>query len=99
ITREDVLRAAQPAPAAPARPAAPPPAPARATSAGATSPGVLAAPMGTAPAGLSEALRVPGGQSAFKVPPYSPQPGDKVVPFSRRRRIIADHMVYSKLSS
>lgn len=33
---------------------------------------------------------------AFKVPPYVPQPGDEVVPFSRRRRIIAEHMVYSK---
>jgi 2-oxoglutarate dehydrogenase E2 component (dihydrolipoamide succinyltransferase) len=32
----------------------------------------------------------------FRVPPYSPQPGDEVVPFSRRRRIIAEHMVYSK---
>ncbi|AKF04861.1 dihydrolipoamide acetyltransferase family protein [Sandaracinus amylolyticus] len=109
VTREDVLRvasAARPA-AAPARPSAPaiappPPAPvaapAPAPRPAATSPGVLAAP-GTAPAGLAEALRVLSGQSAFKVPPYQQQPGDKVVPFSRRRRIIADHMVYSKLSS
>ncbi len=36
---------------------------------------------------------------AFRVPPYAPRPGDEVVPFSRRRRIIADHMVYSKLTS
>lgn len=36
---------------------------------------------------------------AFQVPPYVPKPGDEVVPFSRRRRIIADHMVYSKLTS
>src|SRR5690606_20751438 len=36
---------------------------------------------------------------AFRVPPYQPRPGDEVVPFSRRRRIIADHMVYSKLTS
>lgn len=36
---------------------------------------------------------------AFKVPPYLPKPGDEVVPMSRRRRIIADHMVYSKLTS
>jgi 2-oxoglutarate dehydrogenase E2 component (dihydrolipoamide succinyltransferase) len=30
------------------------------------------------------------------VPQYTPKPGDEVVPFSRRRRITADHMVYSK---
>lgn len=34
--------------------------------------------------------------SAFRLPPYSPRDGDKVIPFTRRRRIIADHMVYSK---
>lgn len=39
------------------------------------------------------------GLGSFKVPPYTPQPGDKKVPFSRRRRITADHMVYSKLTS
>lgn len=38
-------------------------------------------------------------KSAFQVPPYVERPGDKVIPFSRRRRIIADHMVYSKLTS
>jgi 2-oxoglutarate dehydrogenase E2 component (dihydrolipoamide succinyltransferase) len=36
---------------------------------------------------------------AFKLPPYVAKPGDEVVPMSRRRRIIADHMVYSKLTS
>lgn len=34
---------------------------------------------------------------AFRLPPYKPAPNDQVIPFSRRRRIIADHMVYSKL--
>jgi 2-oxoglutarate dehydrogenase E2 component (dihydrolipoamide succinyltransferase) len=38
-------------------------------------------------------------RSAFQVPPYVAKPGDEVVPFSRRRKIIADHMVYSKLTS
>jgi 2-oxoglutarate dehydrogenase E2 component (dihydrolipoamide succinyltransferase) len=38
-------------------------------------------------------------KGAFQVPPYIPRQGDQVVPFSRRRRIIADHMVYSKLTS
>ena len=32
----------------------------------------------------------------FQVPPYIKKAGDEVVPFTRRRRIIADHMVYSK---
>lgn len=43
---------------------------------------------------------VPGvGFGAFKLPPYREKPGDKIVPFTRRRRITADHMVYSKLVS
>lgn len=41
--------------------------------------------------------RVPTlSRSAFIPPAYKPSPGDETVPFSRRRRIIADHMVYSK---
>ncbi|MDD9941954.1 MAG: dihydrolipoamide acetyltransferase family protein [Myxococcales bacterium] len=36
---------------------------------------------------------------AFKLPPYVQQPNDEVIPLSRRRRIIADHMVFSKLNS
>jgi 2-oxoglutarate dehydrogenase E2 component (dihydrolipoamide succinyltransferase) len=39
------------------------------------------------------------GFGAFKVPAYRPAEGDKVVPFTRRRRITADHMVYSKFAS
>ena len=43
---------------------------------------------------------IPGvGFGSFKVPPYRPKPGDQVVPFTRRRRITADHMVYSKTAS
>jgi len=43
---------------------------------------------------------IPGvGFGSFKVPPYRPKPGDQIVPFTRRRRITADHMVYSKLVS
>ena len=37
--------------------------------------------------------------SAFRLPPYKEKPGDEIIPFSRRRRIIADHMVYSKHTS
>jgi pyruvate/2-oxoglutarate dehydrogenase complex dihydrolipoamide acyltransferase (E2) component len=35
----------------------------------------------------------------YRVPAYVPKPGDQVVPFTRRRRITADHMVYSKATS
>lgn len=43
---------------------------------------------------------VPGvGYGSFKLPQYREKPGDKIVPFTRRRRITADHMVYSKLVS
>jgi 2-oxoglutarate dehydrogenase E2 component (dihydrolipoamide succinyltransferase) len=43
---------------------------------------------------------IPGvGFGAFKVPAYRPNDGDKVIPFTRRRRITADHMIYSKFAS
>jgi 2-oxoglutarate dehydrogenase E2 component (dihydrolipoamide succinyltransferase) len=43
---------------------------------------------------------IPGvGYGTFKVPTYRPTEGDKVVPFTRRRRITADHMTYSKFAS
>jgi 2-oxoglutarate dehydrogenase E2 component (dihydrolipoamide succinyltransferase) len=43
---------------------------------------------------------IPGvGFGAFKVPAYRPTDGDRVVPFTRRRRITADHMTYSKFAS
>ncbi len=43
---------------------------------------------------------IPGvGYGAYKVPPYVQKAGDQVVPFNRRRRITADHMVYSKATS
>ena len=45
------------------------------------------------------AARTPVATGAFRPPPYVPRPGDEVVPLSRRRRIIADHMVYSKLTA
>ena len=45
------------------------------------------------------AARPAGSSGAFRVPPYRPSEGDEIVPFTRRRRIIADHMVYSKQTS
>jgi 2-oxoglutarate dehydrogenase E2 component (dihydrolipoamide succinyltransferase) len=89
VTKQDVLDAASKKPAAPAPIAAPMP---------------VAAPV-AAPSRVESANAVIQAASAvsygaptktFKVPAYVPQPGDEVVPFSRRRRIIAEHMVYSK---
>jgi 2-oxoglutarate dehydrogenase E2 component (dihydrolipoamide succinyltransferase) len=43
---------------------------------------------------------IPGlGYGAFKLPAYRPADGDKVIPFTRRRRLTADHMTYSKFAS
>jgi 2-oxoglutarate dehydrogenase E2 component (dihydrolipoamide succinyltransferase) len=55
-------------------------------------------PMPSAPRAVpaQPAQQPMGGSGAFRLPAYVPRPGDEVVPFSRRRRIIADHMVYSK---
>jgi 2-oxoglutarate dehydrogenase E2 component (dihydrolipoamide succinyltransferase) len=36
---------------------------------------------------------------SYKPPRYTPKDGDQVVPFDQRRRLIAEHMVYSKATS
>ncbi len=100
ISRADVLRVVEGAPQAP------PPAPTYAAPAAAAP----AAPAAPAPRAQQVAQLVnqgggftppiPGvGFGAFKVPPYRPTEGDKIVPFTRRRRITADHMTYSKFAS
>ena len=89
VLHEDVLRGAAPAPVA-AAPAPLPPSPIRPSSAGAVA-GFTGA--------LPEVFKILNGQGNFKLPPYNPAPGDKVVPFNRRRRIIADHMVFSKMTA
>jgi 2-oxoglutarate dehydrogenase E2 component (dihydrolipoamide succinyltransferase) len=87
VTRQDVLAAAGGlAPLAPVVAAPEPAAPARVAAIPVPAPAV------TAPAPPPSG-RAPG---AFRPQAYVPAPGDEVVPFSRRRRIIADHMVYSK---
>ncbi|MBI2391051.1 MAG: 2-oxo acid dehydrogenase subunit E2 [Deltaproteobacteria bacterium] len=109
VTREDVLRAAQPsAPSSPA-PAAQPATQARPAAAAPAAPPAPRPNGGTANelqalinAAMAEGKQVyvppiPNvGFGAFKVPPYLEKPGDRIVPFSRRRRITAAHMVYSK---
>jgi 2-oxoglutarate dehydrogenase E2 component (dihydrolipoamide succinyltransferase) len=107
VTRDDVMRAANPAPAAPAASAAPtrestpPPAPPPAIE----RPQTRATPQTQQIAqmintGGGFVPPIPGvGFGQFKVPAYRPAEGDKVIPFTRRRRITADHMTYSKFAS
>ena len=84
LTKDDVLRAARVVPLD----SSVPPAPVRAA------PAVASVPRTAEPA---SAPTISSG--AFRPPPYIPRPGDEELPMSRRRRIIADHMVYSKLTS
>ena len=86
ILHDDVM-AAIGTPSAPDRMATPPPPPPEALE-----PQVQPRPARPAPA----ASRGTGPAGAFRLPPYVPKDGDELVPFTRRRRIIADHMVYSK---
>ncbi len=45
---------------------------------------------------MNAEVPVPGvGYRSYKVPAYRETEGDEIVPFNRRRRITADHMVYS----
>jgi 2-oxoglutarate dehydrogenase E2 component (dihydrolipoamide succinyltransferase) len=100
VTKDDVMRAAGGA-VVKERPSAPPPA----IEPPASRP---PPPPQPPPSRLAELVNegggflppIPGvGFGAFKVPPYRPREGDKVVPFTRRRRITADHMTYSKFAS
>lgn len=84
IVHDDVMAAIS---SAPERMATPPPPPPAVTRARAPQP---APRLAQAPA------RATGPSGAFRLPPYVPKDGDEIVPFTRRRRIIADHMVYSK---
>jgi 2-oxoglutarate dehydrogenase E2 component (dihydrolipoamide succinyltransferase) len=93
VTREDVIRAAEPPPPD-AHEAAPPPA--------APAPVADTPPTQELALLLSSGVKFPApnaGYGAYKVPPYRPKEGDQVVPFTRRRRLTADHMVYSKLTA
>ncbi len=97
ITKDDVLRAKPSEPSA-----APPVAPAavEARSAAAPAPARANAVAQMVNQGGGFVPPIPGyGYGSFKVPQYRPTEGDKVVPFTRRRRITADHMTYSKFAS
>jgi 2-oxoglutarate dehydrogenase E2 component (dihydrolipoamide succinyltransferase) len=45
---------------------------------------------------LAPAPVAPAGPAVFRPPLYQPREGDTVEQFSRRRKLIAEHMVYSK---
>jgi 2-oxoglutarate dehydrogenase E2 component (dihydrolipoamide succinyltransferase) len=98
ITHDDVRKAAESG-GAPTTPPAPP------VAAAAAAPSPTSTPVVQELSQLMQAAGgyvppIPGvGFGSYKVPPYLPKPGDQVVPFSRRRRITADHMVYSKVTS
>jgi len=100
VTRDDVMRAATSTP--PDHRQAPPPAP---PSQPELPPAASVPPRAQQLAQLVNngggfVPPIPGvGFGAFKVPAYKPHDGDKVVPFTRRRRITADHMTYSKFAS
>jgi 2-oxoglutarate dehydrogenase E2 component (dihydrolipoamide succinyltransferase) len=89
VTRDDVLAAASPRAASPAAAPVSLPAPAPVVA-----PSLTASASAVVPS--APVLVPPAPRGAFQVKPYVPAPGDEVVPFNRRRRIIADHMVYSK---
>jgi 2-oxoglutarate dehydrogenase E2 component (dihydrolipoamide succinyltransferase) len=101
VTKDDVLRAAgaPPAPAIKERQSTPPPAiePPQARPASTPQAQQVAQMINN---GGGFVPPIPGvGYGAFKVPAYKPAAGDKVVAFTRRRRITADHMTYSKFAS
>jgi len=88
VTREDVLRAAR-KDGAQAQASAP--AAARAAV-------VTPAAQPPAPISPPPPSRV-AASGSYRVPEVKPGPNDQVIPFDRRRRIIAEHMVYSKLTA
>ncbi|HEV8323375.1 MAG TPA: dihydrolipoamide acetyltransferase family protein [Myxococcota bacterium] len=59
----------------------------------------LAAASAAAAATPAGAGLVPFLPTVYRPPRVEPHEGDEVIPFTRRRRIIAEHMVYSKITS
>ena len=56
-------------------------------------------PRSVAPAAPAAPPVAPAAGSIFRPPLYQPREGDTVEPFTRRRKLIAEHMVYSKTHS
>lgn len=98
ITRDDVMRAVADVPPR----TEPPMSPTQRAQVAAASGAPAVVSRGGDAAAVQQLMNAPFpvagvGFGSFKLPPYREKPGDKVVPFTRRRRITADHMVYSKL--
>jgi 2-oxoglutarate dehydrogenase E2 component (dihydrolipoamide succinyltransferase) len=73
-------------------------APPNGASAPRTTPATIAEPSGAI---LSTTPAKPAGgtPAGFRAPVYQPREGDEIEPFTRRRKLIAEHMVYSKTHS
>ncbi|MHA7837074.1 MAG: dihydrolipoamide acetyltransferase family protein [bacterium] len=106
VTKEDVLRFQEGADGAPA------PSEVRPASESPSAPAAMAAAPPPSESAPSETSSQPPARSAAEAAPrpsraqrsgpsfdYALQPGDRVIPMSPMRRIIADHMVYSKRTS
>ncbi len=95
ITKADVFAhidsAAAPVPVAPLASQPPPPMSSQTAAPQRTLPPPPSPNYGPGPIALT--LRV------YKPPRYAPKEGDQVLPFDQRRRLIAEHMVYSKATS
>jgi 2-oxoglutarate dehydrogenase E2 component (dihydrolipoamide succinyltransferase) len=86
VTKDDVLRHG----GASARPAA------ESGSSAAATPAARSTPPSAPPSASASTARRPASTPSFE---YELQQGDRVVPMSPMRRIIAEHMVYSKRTS
>jgi 2-oxoglutarate dehydrogenase E2 component (dihydrolipoamide succinyltransferase) len=78
-------------------PTAPPPATQPPIAPAVSQPPVMSFPPG--PTGYAGFGPVAISLRAYKPPRYTPREGDQVIPFDQRRRLIAEHMVYSKVTS
>src|SRR5712691_7314895 len=78
-------------------PTAPPPATQPPIAPAVSQPKVVSFPPG--PTGYAGFGPVAISLRAYKPPRYTPREGDQVIPFDQRRRLIAEHMVYSKVTS
>src|SRR5437868_6570200 len=86
-----------PQPAPPPAQAAPPPPPRTFPGTPRTGgPATIPPPVSSAPYATGP---VPLQLRAYKPPRYTPKEGDQVIPFDHRRRLVAEHMVYSKFTS
>jgi 2-oxoglutarate dehydrogenase E2 component (dihydrolipoamide succinyltransferase) len=65
----------------------------------ATGPLASSVPSGPGAAPGAASVATPAAAAVFRPPVYQPREGDTVEPFSRRRKLIAEHMVYSKTHS